>query len=251
MKYYKFHLFILLFFSFNVGFTTFDQKNVERFKTFDEYKLQAIPFTGSQERNVYVLIKERKDSIIVRLYNDLEKTITYINRGNYWYSKDSTILDVSENVWAIEHNKKYIYNDTILNYNYLLHYYGDSAVLGDSHIMIETKHSSLLLFNDHSISRKINEIDDESTQFMMLWRIVNDYENIYIRMKYPIVIYPTRSYDYYNKVIRNDSLYKYGTDKLKNNICLMDVRILNTLGEFDPEKGISIIHKIKREDRCR
>lgn len=234
---------------FNISFSCFQEDSKKQFKTFDEYKLEGIPFTDTN-RELYVIVNKQKDSIKVQISDDLSNPVYYINQKGYWYSYTSKILETNGAVSAIECNEKYIYNDTILNYNYQIQTYNNITELGSDLIFVETKDRLLYLFYDLEITKMIRKNDSIDDKFKALKEIVDNYKDIFIPMKYPITVYPIRYYDSYLKVMNKDTLFIYSDRSANNSICLEKARLLNNLGEFDPIKGVDIFGKVKNVKKC-
>lgn len=233
----------------NINFILDKGNPKKRFKTFNEYELKGIPF-DNQETDLYVLVDEQEDTVKVQISNNLSGPVVYINKQDYWFSLSTIRTDVTFNVWSIEYNEKYIFNDTVLNYNYIIHKDLSGIYFGSDYILVETKYKKLYLWYDNEITDVIREKEDESYRFKTIKRLVNDYEDIFIRRKYPYFIYPIRYYYSYNKVLKNDTLFLYDEGGRKKTNCIYDVRLLNSLGEYDPEKGRSIIGSIDCDERC-
>lgn len=250
MKLTKLLIGIFCFVILSLSFIFHKGDSIEQYQTFNEYKLEGVPFTND-EKNLYVLIEKKKDTIKVQISNNISKPIFYINKGNYWYSLTSKRIESTELVFAMEYDEKYIYNDTIVHYNYLIHKYGDVLELGSDHIYVETKDRILYLFYDREITKKIQEEDNIDYRFKTLKMLVDNYKDIFICEKYPIIIYPIRYYYSYIKEIKNDTLFLYYSGSPKNPICLEKARLLNSLGEFDPVKGRDIFGNIHSNKKCR
>lgn len=243
---------ILFFLFFNLCFVFENEKSRKEFKTFNEYRLMGVPFTDAN-RELYVIVDEYDDSIKVQISDDLSNPIIYINKGKYWFSISSKCLDSGGKVKAMKYIEKYIYNDTILKYNYTVFLHGDTVSRGNESIIIETEKSSLNLSYDKEISDMILEKGDQMYRFEILKLIVNNYEGIFVPMTYPIIVYPIRNFIFNTKKISNDTLYIYNKSNIKYKpSCLYDdVRLLNSLGEYDPQRGISILGKMDVNKRCR
>ena len=243
MKQYKI-LIGLIFITFSMSFV-FNKQNVpQKFKTFDEYKMKGIPFDSSYNQT-YVIVLEKKDTIQVQISTDSINIKSYVYKKDHWFSKSSKYIDHSDNsgrkVRVNEYNEKYIYNDTIIHYNYMVDVYEDSIYFNSDYIILETPNRKFYFSYDNLITKMIYEQKDERHKFTLLKKIVKNYEDIFICKNYPIIVYPIRSYSSYKKVIIDDTLFLYSENCHNDVKILDDKRILNSLGEFDPLLGESIM----------
>lgn len=276
MKIFK-TIILLILFLINISFLFKVENSEEYFKTFNEYQVKAIPFAEGEDKNrdVFIRVKNYLDTIKVQISNDLGNPIFYINKGEYWLSIKEKYNTVSENTSVTYYKEKRIFNDTILIYDYMINHYGDTAsYFGSGDIKVETKSTTLIFSYDRLIALMILNGDkekyynglnlknvrtrmtlndeEERYRFETLRKLVRNYKDIFIQKKSPYIVSPIIEYNLYCKEIKNDTLFIYSKDGIKNQpFCLYDVRLLNSLGEFDPKRGKSIIGKIDLDKRCR
>ena len=101
------------------------QPKFVKYQTFDEYKMQGI----KEKRIKYpcVYIKENGDTIFVRKSYDTN-IITYIKKQDFWYAK----LKIEEKTSFTDRYRvceRFIYNDTIIDYEYIKKTMGKYLVL--------------------------------------------------------------------------------------------------------------------------
>ncbi len=219
-----------------------------KYQTFDEYTLSGIKFSSDTIKEPYILVKNKRDTIFVMFSNQKhEVPIKYIKKDNYWYN-----IIVEDNYCEpgfkceTDFNRcfeKYIYNDTIVIYQYYKNIILDENLNWGGTITIETKNSRIWLsFNS-------SKYIDLENKFQSVKYLVDNYKTEFLCDSNA---YQTHSYQYFNKIIKGDSLFLYKKDR-KNNYkfgCLYDVRKLNSLGEFAPNRGESIIDEMKLRNHC-
>lgn len=205
------------------------QNGYVKYQTFDEYKLMGIGH--SDIRDPYVLVKKEADTIFVIKSNDSEKTIKYVNKGDYWH----TILQIEEELPFFERIcEKFIYNDTIIEYEYLyIHktgYLTDSLKRSNqrrnSGIYIHTKKDCLIL----SIAK--DDIKNYDDPFNEIKELVINYKEIF---PYYSPGSQTRWHTKYEKHIEWNTLSIYEING--ENKEYVASKQMNNLGEFD-NKGI-------------
>jgi len=205
----------------------------------------------------FVWIKDNSDTILIKYSNKLvhipfiyDTLLIYINKGNHWYNKQTfrtesdfaldCACDTSTD-YLIQH--KYIYHDTILTYNYTTNYYGIQKWGEVLHIDTYNKIINIYLGN--------NFYSDVKNLFQELQNLACNYEkNMSIQQAGKNN--SRNTYKEFRKIIRNDTLFLYEEINGGKQICLYDVRLLNSLGEFDPMKGESIMFKFQdHEQACK
>ncbi|NDV67888.1 hypothetical protein [Dysgonomonas sp. 25] len=212
-----------------------------KYKTFDEYSMQGVEGNIS-EGDYFVSIKEIEDSIIVisSLANEFgQDRYVYIDKGNYWYSQNVTRVPYIENcacdTTITSYHHKYIYNDTIISYNYALVNKTKQAL--NVSLQIKTRYTIISI--DLS-----NRFDQDSEDLFLYFKHIAKEYNILYQNRRSDDYYEANHYTYYNKRMNGDTLFVYEKDLQHSEYqlgCLYDVRILNSLGEFDPYKGESIM----------
>lgn len=208
------------------------------YQTFDEFSMAGIDFSSNEKKHPYVSIKYTKDTIFIK-YSTQKHTIptTYIRKNNYWF-----------NIWIEDYycepgfgcersftrcKEKYIYNDTVITYAYYKDFITNEELTLGRDISIETKENKISLTFGNTLYIDVNN------KFESIKSIVDNYKSIFL---YSTKEYSPRYYHFYDKVIKGDTLFIYENDG--NKSWLSDVRKLNSLGEFDPVKGESIINEI-------
>jgi len=203
-----------------------NNKEYTKYQTFDEYKLMGVGNTNIKEP--YVLIKKELDTIFVIKSNDREKVVTYINKRDYWYSK--TIIEVEAppdngELYKLDMTptvcEKFIYNDIIVEYNYLL---DDKLKRFGSDIYVHTKKDCIKLAIQDS---DITNYDDP---FNEIKAFVVNYKKIFPAYPYP-AIYEPRYYTMLEKHVEGNVLTIYEIEEEKKRFVAS--KKMNSLGEFD------------------
>jgi len=211
---------------FVLSFQIKGQNGYIQYQTFDEYKMEGV---GKEKiKRPYVLVKKELDTIFVIKSNDTGKTIKYVNRGDYWYTK----LQIEERLPYLETIcEKFIYNDTIIEYNYrYCHQYNhliDSSKRSNqrisSSIFVHTKKGCIIL------SIQDNDITNYDDTFNKIKEFVINYKEIFPRNI--STIYQPRFHYIFEKQIKENILSIYeinGEDKE-----FVASKKMNSLGEFD------------------
>jgi len=210
------------------------------YQTFDEYSMKGVKIKSGKLQEPYVAIKKSDSTIIVRICyrgKEQDKYIYYKNKGGYWYSiiKDqvdpklyfTTLCDTVP--FYIE---KYFYNDTIMEHSYYL----ENGFKKSLEQLVFKTRNNIVEFN-LSANFRIRQ----NKKFADLKQEIIDYKE-----KYPYddreLAHRDKNYIFYNKVLRGDSIFLYENDgKMNYKLgCLKDIRICNSLGEFDPKKSEDI-----------
>jgi len=211
------------------------------YQTFDEYSMKGVNSNGEKLQKPYVAIIKNDSAITVRICysngKEKDKYIYYQNKGGYWYSiiKDqvdpklyfTTLCDT-----VPFYTERYFYNDTIMEYSYYLRN-GHKKSL--EQLVLKTR-NSMIEFN-LSANFRIRQ----NKKFADLKQEIIDYKE-----KYPYddreLAHRDKNYIFYNKVLQGDSIFLYENDgKMNYKLgCLKDIRICNSLGEFDPTKSENI-----------
>jgi hypothetical protein len=232
----------------------------KKYQTFDEYSLQGV----TKEEHIqepFVYIKEKRDSIYVLLSNQGKidpvvgvnrgyKPLLYINKGDYWYNismeKQEYIPDCRCDTSATNYFVKFIYGDTILTYHYFIAqnkiYEGDGSSLD-----VDTKDASIhiLLADD-----KRGYLNGLENGFERLRKIAHNYEKIYPRKNIISDEYQPTYYEYYSKILSNDTLFLYKDNGISRY--LYQIWKLSSLGVFIKEEGREIsTDYLKNNERCK
>ncbi len=207
----------------------------QQFKSFDEYKLQECDSVFSKENmNGYFSIKRSNDQINVVVHypdNEFIKNIVYTRRQTYWYSKGQDIKseDNGSEPGYIYKNEKYIFQDTILLYDYINH--NNKIVF--KQLTISTPKDFYYLFFDSTLFSKQEDYFSLRNYLSELKSsLVSDiYHSKYLEV------------EYFEKKIVGDKLFIYSKDlfnnKLKNR-CLNLVYQINNLGELGLDRAAVI-----------
>ncbi|WP_139261322.1 hypothetical protein [Bacteroides luti] len=211
------------------------------YQTFDEYSMKGVNSNDEKPQKPYVAIIKNDSAITVRICysngKEKDKYIYYQNKGGYWYSiiKDqvdpklyfTTLCDT-----VPFYTERYFYNDTIMEYSYYLRN-GHKKSL--EQLVFKTR-NSMVEFN-LSTTFRIRQ----NKKFEDLKHEIIDYKE-----KYPYddreLAHRDKNYIFYKKVLQGDSIFLYENDgKMNYKLgCLKDIRICNSLGEFDPNKSENI-----------
>ncbi|MBB4038324.1 hypothetical protein GGR21_004258 [Dysgonomonas hofstadii] len=220
----------LLFFTFLLfmRFTNIKDHKYGRFQTFDEYNMIGIK--DSILKNPYIFIKKESDTIFIKFSEKKYKDIRYINRGKYWYSITEKELENSSRGHissTYEYAEKFIYNDTILLYYFKVddtHRALENNIYrikyGD-YLTVKTKSTEVNIFygNDLKIS------SNENSRFKELKLLAETYKKNLTDERI-IGVYQPQYYCFYNKIIKNDTLYVY-RKKIKTTILMVVFQTLD------------------------
>jgi hypothetical protein len=218
-----------------------------KYRTFDEYSLKGIDnWNWRLKIPPYVAIRTEKDTINVIIYYLLQKNkyLKYVNKGNCWYNL--TIEQIDPKLYATtkcdtvpHYCEKFIYNDTILRYNYYLEQNNKKTNEG---LEIETRNNIIYISPENFDLQKKNN-------FILLKNLICNYKT-----KYPYFepIHQKCYFHYYNKLISGDTLSIYENDGKHNYRlgCLHGKYLLNSLGEIDNYRLRSIHYNWKAKGRC-
>jgi hypothetical protein len=218
-----------------------------KYRTFDEYSLKGVDnWNWRPKIPPYVAIRTEKDTIKVIIFYLFQKNkyLKYINKGNCWYNL--TIEQVDPKLYATtkcdtvpHYCEKFIYNDTILRYNYYLEQNNRKTSEG---LEIETRHNIIY------ITPKIINLQNKNN-FICLKRLSTNYKS-----KYPYYEprYRQHCYQQFNKLIMKDTMFLYENDGKHDYRlgCLQGKYLLNSLGEFDNYRSRSIHYNWKAKSRC-
>lgn len=210
----------LLIFLLLVFFEANSQQKFVKYQTFDEYKMQGI----KEKRIKYpcVYIKENGDTIFVRKSYD-KNIITYIKKPDFWYTK----LKIEEKSTFTDRYRvceKFIYNDTIIEYEYIKK--NDGKIFGIT-IFVHTKTDYLQL------NLSDTDINNSSNVYKQIKKLVNNYKDFF-----PLYVsgkYQPRDYIFYSKHIDKNILTIYEVNEQGRTHVAS--KKMNTLGEFD-NKGL-------------
>jgi len=197
---------------FMLSFQMKGQDGYVRYQTFDEYKMEGVE--AEKTKRPYVLVKKEVDTIFVIKSYDRTKKIKYVNRGDYWY----TILHIQTTKVGEIFCEKFIYNDTVVEYEY----YKIDSLRYNNGISVHTKKDCIELV----IHR--NDIKNYDDPFNEIKELVTNYKEIF-----PLYSpgHQPRWYSILRKHIEGNILYIYDM----NGINKGDVysKKMNSLGEFD------------------
>ena len=212
MKYIYLLIFILV-----ACFEANSQPKFVKYQTFDEYKMQGIKDKRIKYPCVY--IKENGDTIFVRKSYD-KNIITYIKKPDYWYTKQiiRSFVKVSRIC------ERFIYNDTIIDYEYIKNNNGE--IFG-CYIFVHTKTSCLVL----TLSK--TDINHTEDVFKQIKKLINNYKDFF--PLYSTKEHQPRFYEFYLKHIDKNILTIYEVNEQGRTYVAS--KKMNHLGEFD-NKGL-------------
>ncbi|MDR3652964.1 MAG: hypothetical protein P4L34_08345 [Paludibacter sp.] len=209
-----------------------------KYQSFDIFALKG--YGTGQLKEPYVAVKNGKDTISVLIYEKLKKKILieYINYGDYWYNfrKEQLKYDPKcECDTAPHYIESFIYNDTIMEYSY---YLKDGIEKSNELLKFSTIKNEIWLLSSTGFHVSTSD------KFHQLKLLLVDYKTNF--KNYEPSLYQKQYYHSYSKLLKNDTLYvreNVGnkTNKFGN---LVDVRKLNSLGMFDPDKGASLLNEV-------
>ena len=163
-----------------------------------------------------VFIKRESDTIFVIKSNDKDNVIKYINRGSYWHA----VIQIKEPCSCMGMDKriceKFIYNDTVVEYEYILKVNNERHAL---RIAVNTKDKCVILH------LKSNEMEEKFATFDEIMEIINKYKNN--SYSYPPLCPP----EIFEKHIENNIFSVYLINEEDKNF--IKSKKLNHLGEFD------------------
>lgn len=200
------------------GFNEYKLNGINKIKNFDSYE------------GKYVSVKKQKDTVRVFI-NDGNKTgklIEYINKLDYWFSQEIVTPDSDPTTKNI--TKKFIYNDTIMVFDY-------AVVSGD---IVAPNLSFITTKDEWSFSGAELKKEGDSG-FLILKNYINN-KNKY---SYCNGLKQAICYKYFYKEVKGDTLFIYeNSDSIKyKKGCLNNVKILSELGEYQSNNSESIIDK--------
>lgn len=215
-------------------------KGYIKYQTFDEYKLKGVRYGNAEIKEPFVGVKVEKDSISVLICESFKKQILlkYINYGDYWFN----LKKIQEPYYpelkldtTPHYTERFIYNDTIMEYGYDLKQ--GTKKIGEE-LDFKTKKNIISLVSSDGFPV------DKSDKFYQLKRILINYKVDF--KSYEPSIYQKRYYDILLKTLVKDTLFIYDgvTTKSWKSGSLRDVLKLNSLGEFNPVRGVSILNDV-------
>lgn len=213
--------------------------------------MEGLNDSNNELERPYVAVK-RTDSIIeVRIcYEGVEQDIYlfYHKRAKCWYNVKKEQVDPKLYYTTLcdtvpTYTERYLYNDTIMEYKYDLENACDKSM------------ESLTFITKNNVIRlnlPENFYINSKLDFDILKQVVVNYRECFPYNDGKIN-HRNKNYTYYNKIIKDDSTFFYENDGMNNYKlgCLIDVKKYNSLGEFDPHKGISVMSKMKIENLCK
>ena len=211
-----------------------------KYQTFDEYALKGVRYGNQEIKEPFVGVKVERDIISVLICDKYNSRILfkYLKHGDFWFNLKKFQQEYDPNCHCDttpHYTERYIYNDTIMEYEYYL-VHGTKKI--GEHLIFNTKKNINYLSSSEGFP--VNK-DDKFLQFK---RILIDYKNNF--KPYKPSVSQKHNYSLYLKVTVKDTLFIYysiGTKSWKSG-SLIDVRKLNSLGDFDPDKGISILNDV-------
>jgi len=228
----KIHSIIALFFVI-FSFQMKGQDGYVRYQTFDEYKMEGV---GAEKiKRPYVLVKKENDTIFVKKIvkkkgknrcNCTVKEIKYINKGDYWHT---TIRPESKRTLIARPRpcipifyEKFIFNDTIVEYQYSLKYGLKEVRRVAQYIHIHTKKDCVIL------SLQDNDIKNYGNPYNEVKEFVINYKEIF-----PLYSsgYQPRYYTIFEKQIEGNIFSIYIIDG--ENKRFFSSKEMNSLGEYD------------------
>jgi len=214
-------------------------KGYIKYQTFDEFSLKGINFKDSIIKEPFVGVKEENKVISVIICERFKKRILlkYYEKGDYWYNLRKEQLPYFpgvKNDTTPHYIERFLYNDTIMEYSYYLKN-GKTKFLEE--LNFETRKNIIELSD--SAGFQVYEKD----RFQQLKRFIVNYTLNYTPYEPE---FQKRCYQYYCKYRNKDTLFI--SDIVGNKISkpgsYQDIRKLNSLGEFDPNKGKSILDDV-------
>lgn len=229
------------------------KEKYDRYQSFDEYKMEGIEVPNL--KSPFILMEKDDKTIHIKFSEGKYNDIQYVNRGEYWHSISKNNLENCNQGYTpiTEFYEKFIYNDTILIYCFKIEDSHEAIeknifkIKSDDYLIVRTRCTEVNIFYDESIRISF----EESSRFEELKSLAKNYRNSFTDQKI-IGVYQPKQYKYYNKIESNDTLYIYEKNSKDNYVygCISDVRLLNSLGEFDIQRGKSLIGSIRIENRC-
>lgn len=196
-------------------------KGYQIFQTFNEYRLKGVGTTNIQYPYVYV--NEGKEIIYVIKSNE-SSIIKYNKKGNYWYCRWQYKNDCDNPTtqsWRVY--ERFIFNDTIIDYNYYLEQDNESKKISRSTLayLVRTENIIMQL-------APVYKIKNVNNPFSELKWLIENYKKIYSSKLY--ANYRQNLCVEAEKEIKNDTLFTYGE---KSNKIKTEFVKLNSMGEFD------------------
>lgn len=221
------------------------------YQTFDEYRMVGVDENKQELEKPYVAIKRNDSTIVVRICyegKEQDKFLIYHNKGRYWYNVKKEQIDPKLYYTTLSDTlpiftERYFYNDTIMEYNYYIEVTRDKSLQSLTFI---TRNNVISLTLPAAFHIKKNRRFDELKQITNSYKDEFPYDDGEINHR-------DKNYTYYNKIIKGDSVFLYENDGKKNYKlgCLDDIRVFNSLGEFDPKKSKGVMSKMKLDELCK
>ncbi len=200
-------------------------KGYRIYQTFNEYKLQGIGTTNI--KSPYVYVRDEKNAIYVIKSNE-NQIIKYLKKRDYWYIHWKMKNDVDSDckcglVQSWDVCERFIFNDTIMDYNYNLDKDNESKKISrlTLAVRVRTEKKEMLL----TPLFKIKNLDNP---FPELKFFVENYKKIYTPDSY--TNYRKSMFIEVGKEIKNDTLYSY---KKEGDLTRIQYIKLNSMGEYD------------------
>jgi hypothetical protein len=192
-----------------------------KFQTFDEYCLKGV--VGNKVVSPFVSIKKTKDTISIFVNN---RFIQYINLGDYWYNltkKQESYSPECKCDTTPYYIEKFIYNDTIMQYEYFL----KRGRMRAETLKFITRNNIIIL------SDSAGFIANKGNKFKQLKKYAINFRFSF-EVCYKSDSYQRKFYSYYRKIQKGDSLLLYENigNKLFKFGSLVSAKKLNSLGEF-------------------
>ena len=184
----------------------YNQDTYRVYKTFDEYAMKEIPFKITEKKSLpYAMVKRNDDTIRVLLcFADTtqNQSIVYINKGKYWYNLKKYQTDPILYYFTLcdtvpTYTERYIQNDTIWEYEYEI----ENFILESNSLTRHTRNDKVWISVPDTFRISESNRLDSIKNFISLYSEKYPYHN---SKKYQPIYY-----SYYNKILRNDTLYIY------------------------------------------
>lgn len=221
------------------------------YQTFDEYRMMGVDKNRQELKSPYVAITRNDSTIVVKICyegKEQDKFLIYHNKGKYWYNVKKEQIDPKLYYTTLSDTlpiftERYLYNDTIMEYNYYIDENRDKSLQS---LTFKTRNNEIRLTLPTGFRISKNNRFEELKQIMNGFRNNFPYDDGKINHR-------DKNYTYYTKIVKGDSVFLYENDENKNykSDCLDDVIVFNSLGEFDPKNGKSVMGKMKLDELCK
>jgi hypothetical protein len=217
-------------------------KGYEKYLSFDEYKLQGNePLTDDAKAPAYVSIAKSLDAIeVVVHYRNSEdnKEELYYRKEWGWFAENLSYSDKNEAPGLTYITNKYIFNDTILQYDFII----EHRRIVNKFLKLSTKTDEYQIFIDSETYPGIENYESLKLHIKQIPNIeyVDDFASNSIE------------YKYFKKILSNNRLYWYEKNP-KQTIykkgCLRKVYIIDNLGEYGINASENVTNEYLNSDR--